>query len=307
MQKSNEVNFSFVFFLLSLVIILSIVSRFSFLISVQVAIFLVFTASLLFLVNNYEYKNIHYILPALFLAGAACLSYINADYQVNVRDNILVLVSALAAGFHVTFLSIAVRKKLFVVPVFVGLWLSMIVLSRFISVPHDFFSGNVSFYQGMALNINVIAGFLLLVYPLLFLLIKDSEKTISKVYIVTNQRGVGIGVMSEADLKHIHDYMLKEIVSSGGRLDGIYYCADADRNSLMRKPRPGMANKAKSEHPEIDFAKSVMVGNSISDMEFGRSVGMTTVFIDDKGSRNRKKEESMDYIFFTLKEFADSL
>jgi len=133
------------------------------------------------------------------------------------------------------------------------------------------------------------------------------SKLFSKVYIVTNQRGVGIGVMSEADLKHIHDYMLKEIVNSGGRLDGIYYCADADRNSLMRKPRPGMANKAKSEHPEIDFAKSVMVGNSISDMEFGRSVGMTTVFIDDKGSRNRKKEESMDYIFFTLKEFADSL
>lgn len=184
MQKSNEINFSFVFLLLSLVIILSIVSRFSFLISVQVVIFLIFTASLLFLINNYVYKNVNYIAPALFLAGAACLSYVNADYQVNVRDNILVLVSAMAAGFHVTFLSIDVRKKLFAVPVFVGLWLSMIVLSRFISVPHDFFSGNVSFYQGMALNVNVIAGFLLLVYPLLFLLIKDSEKTISKVYIV---------------------------------------------------------------------------------------------------------------------------
>lgn len=133
------------------------------------------------------------------------------------------------------------------------------------------------------------------------------SKLFSRIYIVTNQRGVGIGVMSEADLNHIHDYMEKEIVQAGGRLDGIYYCADADRNSPMRKPRPGMAHKAKSEHPEIDFNKSIMVGNSISDMEFGRSAGMITVFIDDKGSRNRMKEDTMDYIFFTLKEFADSL
>jgi O-antigen ligase len=184
MQKFNEINFSFVFVLLSLIIVLSIVSRFSFLLTIQVAIFSIFLASILFLINNYNSQNSPYIVPALLLVVVSCLSYINADYQINVRDNILVLVSGLMAGFHITFLSIDVRKKLFVVPIFVGLWLSMIILSRFISVPQDFFAGNVSFYEGIALNVNVIAGFLVLVYPLLFLLIRDSEKTISKVFIV---------------------------------------------------------------------------------------------------------------------------
>lgn len=184
MQKSQEISFSFVFVLLSLIIILSIISRFSFLLTIQVAIFSIFLASILFLYNNYNYQKKFYILPAVLLIVSGCISYAGADYQINVRDNILVLASALMAGFHITFLSIDVRKKLFIVPVFVGLWLSMIVLSRFISVPHDFFAGNVSFYEGIALNVNVIAGFLVLVYPLLFLLIKDSEKNISKVYIV---------------------------------------------------------------------------------------------------------------------------
>jgi histidinol-phosphate phosphatase family protein len=127
------------------------------------------------------------------------------------------------------------------------------------------------------------------------------------IYIVTNQRGVGIGVMSEDDLKVIHDAMTQEIVRAGGRIDGIYYCADADRKSPMRKPRPGMALLAKEQHPEIDFSKTIMCGNSISDMEFGRAAGITTVFIDDKKGRNGHKDECMDYIFLSLKDFADSL
>lgn len=128
-----------------------------------------------------------------------------------------------------------------------------------------------------------------------------------RIYIVTNQRGVGIGVMSENDLTDIHDKMKLELKGAGGRIDDIYYCADADRKSPMRKPRPGMALKAKEEHPEIDFSKSIIAGNSISDMEFGRAAGMMTVFIDDKKGRNGHKDETMDMIFLTLKDFADFL
>ncbi len=127
------------------------------------------------------------------------------------------------------------------------------------------------------------------------------------IYIVTNQRGVGINVMTETDLQRIHNKMLSEIKSAGGRIDAIYYCPDADRKSPMRKPRPGMAIKAKEEHPQIDFSKSIMAGNSKSDMEFGRAAGMITVFIDDKGGRNGHRDETMDYIFYSLKEFADFL
>lgn len=133
------------------------------------------------------------------------------------------------------------------------------------------------------------------------------SKLFGAIYIVTNQRGVGIGVMTEDDLHTIHSEMQKEIERAGGKIDGIYYCIDADRKSPMRKPRPGMALKAKVEHPEIDFSKTIMAGNSASDMEFGRAAGITTVFIDDKKGRNGHKDETMDYIFLTLKDFTDFL
>jgi histidinol-phosphate phosphatase family protein len=131
------------------------------------------------------------------------------------------------------------------------------------------------------------------------------SKLFGAIYIITNQRGVGIGVMTEEDLHNIHKEMIKEIERAGGKVDGIYYCADADRKSPMRKPRPGMALKAKEEHPEIDFSKAIIAGNSGSDMEFGRAAGIFTAFIDDKKRRNGHRDETMDYIFLSLKEFAD--
>ena len=124
------------------------------------------------------------------------------------------------------------------------------------------------------------------------------------IYIVTNQRGVGIGVMNESDLKEIHEMMLSDIVKAGGRIDAIYYCADADRSSPGRKPHPAMGLRAKSENPDIDFKRSVIAGNSLSDMEFGRSLGMNTVFIDDKKAMDGKGNELMDFIFPDLISFA---
>jgi D-glycero-D-manno-heptose 1,7-bisphosphate phosphatase len=47
----------------------------------------------------------------------------------------------------------------------------------------------------------------------------------------------------------------------------------------MRKPNIGMALKAKQEHPSVAFEKSILVGDSPSDMEFGKNAGMTNVMI----------------------------
>ena len=49
----------------------------------------------------------------------------------------------------------------------------------------------------------------------------------------------------------------------------------------MRKPGTGMARQAKKDFPEIDFSKSIIVGDSVSDMEFGRNAGMITIFAGD--------------------------
>jgi len=121
--------------------------------------------------------------------------------------------------------------------------------------------------------------------------------------VITNQRGVGVGLMSVEDLNHIHEQMTLEITNAGGRIDKIYFAPDEDRESINRKPHPTMALKAKEDFPQIDFSKTIMVGNSSSDMEFGRRIGAYTIYIDEKHKYNGVKTELMDEIYDSLNDF----
>lgn len=100
-----------------------------------------------------------------------------------------------------------------------------------------------------------------------------------RIILATNQKGIGKGLMSEADLTDIHTRMLNEIETKGGRIDRIYFCSDLDNLSPNRKPQPGMAFQAQKDAPDIVFSKSIMIGNRLSDMQFGRNAGMHTVFL----------------------------
>ncbi len=107
----------------------------------------------------------------------------------------------------------------------------------------------------------------------------------SKIVVVTNQQGIGKGLYTPDDLNVIHSNMLKHIQKAGGRIDNIYYCPIlAAENPICRKPNTGMAIQAKTDYPEIDFNKSVMVGDSVSDMEFGEKLGMYLVYIAENNS-----------------------
>jgi histidinol-phosphate phosphatase family protein len=109
-----------------------------------------------------------------------------------------------------------------------------------------------------------------------------------RVFIVTNQKGVGLGKMTEDELNQIHKKMLAAIEEASGKIDKIYYCTDIDGSSFYRKPNIGMGLLAKQEFPEIEFSKSIMIGDSISDMQFGQKLGMKLVLIKSKkGFENR--------------------
>lgn len=99
------------------------------------------------------------------------------------------------------------------------------------------------------------------------------------IVITTNQKGIGKGLMTDADLQAIHDRMVQDIAAAGGRIDKIYYCSSIDNNHSHRKPQPGMAFEAVKDMPAIDLRRSLIVGNNLSDMEFGRNAGMHTVFV----------------------------
>jgi D-glycero-alpha-D-manno-heptose 1-phosphate guanylyltransferase len=105
------------------------------------------------------------------------------------------------------------------------------------------------------------------------------NKHFKHVIIVTNQRGVGKGIMTEKELIDIHAKMLEEIEKHGGRIDNIYYCTATSDDDINRKPNIGMALQVKRDYPDIDFSKSLMIGDSESDAIFAKKLGMKMLYV----------------------------
>jgi histidinol-phosphate phosphatase family protein len=127
------------------------------------------------------------------------------------------------------------------------------------------------------------------------------------VFIVTNQKGIGKGLMSEQDLSAIHDRMMQSIIAAGGRIDRIYHCPDTEETSPCRKPNPGMGFMAKKEFPQIDFSASIMVGNTLGDMQFGRNIGAKTIFIPSTKPMPELPHPLIDAVFSGLPSLADAI
>jgi len=133
-----------------------------------------------------------------------------------------------------------------------------------------------------------------------------SEK-FAKLIVISNQRGVGRGLMSEKDLLNIQRQMRSEIERNGGRIDKIYYCTATDSHHFYRKPNPGMALQAAKDFPSIDLSKTIMVGNKLSDMQFGRNAGTYTVYLRTTHPEQPLPHADIDLSFPSLIDFAKAL
>ena len=129
----------------------------------------------------------------------------------------------------------------------------------------------------------------------------------SIIIMVTNQKGVGKGLMTKEALHDIHGYMLTEIENAEGRINKIYYSDDLSDDHPNRKPNPGMAFQAKQDFPQIEFSKAIMVGNKLSDMRFGRNAGMKTIFLATTNPETPFPHDDIDLRYNSLFEFANEL
>lgn len=129
------------------------------------------------------------------------------------------------------------------------------------------------------------------------------------VVVVTNQQGIGKGLMTEAELEKVHTHFLEKVKSAGGRIDRIYHCPDlANTGSQCRKPETGMALQAQKDFPSIDFSRSYMVGDAFSDLEMGKRLDMTTVWIaPETTDLPAEKEELVDFQFPSLADWTQSI
>jgi histidinol-phosphate phosphatase family protein len=102
--------------------------------------------------------------------------------------------------------------------------------------------------------------------------------------IITNQRGIGRGLMSEADLAEVHRRLQLALARSGAGVDAILHCPhDLGDRCGCRKPQPGMIDRAFGMFP-IDRSRSWVVGDSDSDIAAGRAAGLPGILVTPRGA-----------------------
>ena len=93
------------------------------------------------------------------------------------------------------------------------------------------------------------------------------------VIVITNQRGIALGLMTAGFVEELHARMNNELAEIGAHIDGFYYCPhDHNDKCFCRKPKSGLFIKAKEEW-DIDLSKSFSVGDRETDTEAALSVG----------------------------------
>ena len=101
-----------------------------------------------------------------------------------------------------------------------------------------------------------------------------------RIVLVTNQQGIGKGICTQAQVDAIHSGLQLQLLAQKTPLDAIYCCPHlASDGCLCRKPKPGMAHQACKDFPDIDLRESLMVGDSLSDMQFAQNANLRPVHV----------------------------
>lgn len=132
-----------------------------------------------------------------------------------------------------------------------------------------------------------------------------------RVIVLSNQRGIALGLYSAADIELVQSRFEDMLEKHGARVDAFYICPHDRLECNCRKPLPGMFLQAQREFPDITPHASAMIGDSMSDVEFGRRLGMLTVFIDGDPARQKPGAEAAaklaDMQFSSLSEAVNAL
>lgn len=104
-------------------------------------------------------------------------------------------------------------------------------------------------------------------------------------FIVTNQSGIGRGLLTEAQYHSVHAELLRQI--GPNLIDATYFCPDAPGGpSFRRKPNPGMVLEAAAEY-DVNLAQSYFIGDKSADMECGRRAGTHTILVSTGYGKNQ--------------------
>ncbi|MFA5096627.1 MAG: HAD family hydrolase [Candidatus Omnitrophota bacterium] len=131
-----------------------------------------------------------------------------------------------------------------------------------------------------------------------------------KIFIASNQAGVGRGIYAKRTLEQITRRMLEEIEKSGGRVNKVYYCTHRKETGCScRKPKPGLLRKAAREF-KFELKDACFIGDTIRDVVTAHNAGSRSILVLSGKERraNRKHWEAQpDFIFKNLEIAANFL
>lgn len=235
-----------------------------------------------------------------------------------VPAGLLVCLSRVAVGAHYPS-DVAVGAALgLVIGGFVAWWVTRIWIHRFGGA-----GGEKAVFLDRDGCVNVEANYIRDIAQ--FQLYPDSVESIKRlnnagyaVIVITNQAGVARGYMTEELVRDVNALMLKQVTEGGGRIDRVEYCPHHPEGVVKkytmdcecRKPRPGMAHRA-GRALGLDFSKSFVVGDKISDIELGPATGMKAILVRtgfgerDLGKISRGEAVPPDFTASGIKEAVD--
>jgi D-glycero-D-manno-heptose 1,7-bisphosphate phosphatase len=119
-------------------------------------------------------------------------------------------------------------------------------------------------------------------------LLKRAGKTVA---VVTNQRGIALGKYTELDLTDIHQRLQKHLETFGAGIDAFYFCPHDRHQCECRKPGTALLEQAFRDFPRAGAANSLLIGDSLSDVQAARKMGMRSVFIEGEPDRRKPGAE----------------
>ena len=132
-----------------------------------------------------------------------------------------------------------------------------------------------------------------------------------RVLVTSNQRGIAVGLCTAEGVDEMHRRLQEHLSAYGARLDGFYYCPHDRGECDCRKPATGLFERAVRDFPDITPKTSVMIGDSLSDIEAARNFGCRSIFIPgDPATRKQgtqKAEHLADAVASSLSDAVDML
>lgn len=100
------------------------------------------------------------------------------------------------------------------------------------------------------------------------------------VIVASNQRGIALGYYTAADVDALHARLQQHLAAHGARIDAFYYCPHDEDQCGCRKPGTALFQQAFRDFPQTSRAQSIVIGDSLSDIQAARNLGVPAIFVE---------------------------